>query len=136
MTRRKKAVDDAATMAVLATAMDAETAQAVIDQRKAIKEPMTALGARRFIKQWNLIPEAMREDALERWAMNNWRGFEAEWFLKPSRFEDRRHPSPKVGGAPVTFADEIRPVQKPPVSDRLAAVERARQLLGNTRGNA
>jgi hypothetical protein len=136
MRTKRKTVDDTATKAVLMEAMDEETADAVIDQRKAIKEPMTALGARRFIKQWNLIPETKRQDALELWAVNNWRGFEAEWFTRPSRFEDRRHPSPKQGGAPVTFTDEIKPVQKPSPEERAAAVQRARQRLHMVGGNA
>jgi hypothetical protein len=102
--RTRPATDDAAAMAVLITAMDEETAQAVIDQRKAIKEPLSALGAKGFVKEWVKIPEAKRQDALEQWALQNWRGFKSEWFMKPSGFEDRRHPSPKqMGGAPVTF---------------------------------
>jgi hypothetical protein len=105
MTAKKKQ-DDSAAMAILIAAMDDETAFAVIEQRRAIKEPLTALGAKRFVKQWNLIPEPNRQDALERWAMNNWCGFEADWFTKPARFEDRRDPSPKSGGAPVTFDTE------------------------------
>ena len=108
MTRPKKAVDDADTMKVLMTAMDEETAQAVIAQRKAIKEPLSALGAKAFIREWSQIPEAKRQDALEQWALQNWRGFKAEWFLKPSGFEDRRHPSPKhQGGAPVSFDSSV-----------------------------
>jgi hypothetical protein len=135
MTRRKT-VDDTATKAVLMEAMDAETADAVIEQRKAIKEPLSALGARAFIREWVKIPEAKRQDALEHWALQNWRGFKADWFLKPSGFEDRRHPSPKQGGAPVTFTDEIKPVHKPSPEERAAAVQRARQRLHMVGGNA
>lgn len=135
MTRAKKAVNDAYTMAVLTTAMDEETAQAVIAQRKAIKEPLSALGARAFVREWEKIPEAKRQDALEHWALQNWRGFKAEWFLKPSNFEDRRHPSPKqAGGAPQTFHEHTQlPEGKVPI---LSATHFSKIWEQRQKGNA
>lgn len=60
-----------------------ETAQDIIDQRKALKVPLTARAARVFSKEFAQCPDI--EAAVDWWVDKGYRGFKAEWVLNPNR---------------------------------------------------
>jgi hypothetical protein len=63
---------------LLETVVSTDTAQAIIDHRLLMKEKMSPLAAKGFVRQLLMIPETMRDECVEHWAMKGWRGFYAQ----------------------------------------------------------
>jgi hypothetical protein len=94
---------------LLETVVSAGTAQAIVDHRKLMKEPMSPLAAKGFVKQLSMIPEAMRDECVEHWAMKGWRGFYAQSLIDAVRGA-RRAEQPKgiIGAVVRTIENEQR----------------------------
>ena len=66
----------------LETVVSAETASDIVAHRKAKRCALTARAAKTIAHQLSLIPEELREEAIDHWQNMDWRGFKAEWAMR------------------------------------------------------
>jgi hypothetical protein len=101
--------------------MSDETALDIMEHRqKVVKIPLTVRSAKAISKELAKVGDV--EKAVDHWLTMGWRGFKAEWFNKPNRFQEQNNPAPKnVGGAPGVF--QPLPPRKEPTAAEKARVQ-------------
>ena len=80
----------------LLTVVCGETAMAIIEHRRVKKCPLTARAAKAIAAELHMVPEHMREAAIDVWLNMGWQGFKADWAM---RHLQNQSPRPGVMGA-------------------------------------
>ena len=66
----------------LETVVSAETASDIVAHRKAKRCALTARAAKAIASELGLVPQELREQAIDHWLNMGWQGFKAEWAMR------------------------------------------------------
>lgn len=66
----------------LETVVSAETASDIVAHRKAKRCALTARAAKAIASELSLVPQELREQAIDHWLNMGWQGFKAEWAMR------------------------------------------------------
>lgn len=66
----------------LETVVSAETASDIVAHRKAKRCALTARSAKAIASELGLVPQELREQAIDHWLNMGWQGFKAEWAMR------------------------------------------------------
>ena len=74
----------------LETVVSAQTASDIVAHRKAKRCALTARAAKAIASELGMVPQELREQAIDHWLNMGWQGFKAEWAMRAIQSSQRR----------------------------------------------